>query len=117
MHTSLLVKGSAHLSAMCSSAPAHGLSLALHRSLHAVRYWSEQDEQATQCSFNVRASTSYGAVKRFLAHPTSGSSDEAIEANGFVQKNAVSIASDHLFFSEGAMEGTVLHTGEHSILL
>jgi hypothetical protein len=32
-------------------------------------------------------------------------------------KNAVSIASDHLFFSKGAMEDTVLHTGEHSILL
>jgi hypothetical protein len=33
------------------------------------------------------------------------------------EKTAVSRASDHLFFSEGAMEGTVCFTGEHSILL
>ena len=33
------------------------------------------------------------------------------------EKNAVSIASDHLFFSEGAMERTVSITEEHSIIL
>jgi hypothetical protein len=33
------------------------------------------------------------------------------------EKNAVSRASDHLFFSEGAMEGTVCITGEHSIII
>ena len=71
-------------------------------------YWSELDEHATQCSFTVRASKSCETVNRFLAHPTSGSSDEAI---GFLQKNSVSIASDHLFFSEGEMEDTVFHTG------
>src|SRR6266566_7601737 len=46
----------------------------------------------------MRASRHCDTLKRFLPHPTRGSS---AEANGFPLKNAVSIVSDHLFFCEG----------------
>ena len=55
-----------------------------------------------------------GAVKCFLARSTSGSSKKA---HGLLQENSVPIVSDHLFFSEGAMENTVSLIEEHSILL
>ncbi len=53
-------------------------------------------------------------VKRFLARSTSGSSQKA---QGLLQENSVPIVSDHLFFSEGAMENAVSVTEKHSILL
>ena len=55
-----------------------------------------------------------GTVQRFLARSTSGSSKKA---HSLLQENSVPIVSDHLFFSEGAMENPVNVTEEHPIKL